>query len=61
MRKKPYENVTLQGETTHHFAEHEILLSFLNDEDAAFFHEWWGDVGNFAFKKWIDERETEEQ
>lgn len=42
-------------------AEHEVLMAFLNDEDAAFFREWWADRGSYDFNEWLDKRETAEQ
>jgi len=34
--------------------EHEILLSFNGDEDAALFDEWWNLEGLDAFMKWAE-------
>ena len=33
-------------------AEHEIFLSFNDDEDAVRFAEWWESVGFKLFEKW---------
>jgi hypothetical protein len=59
--KTKYDEVTLGRERTIHLADHEILLSFLHDDGAEFFEEWWQDAGSHAFKKWLDKRETEDQ
>lgn len=42
-------DVTIESEKTIHFAEHEVLLSFINDEDAVRFNYWWEDVGEALF------------
>lgn len=42
-------------------ADHEVLMSFQHDEEAAFFREWWDDVGARQFGRWMDERPVEEQ
>lgn len=35
-------------------AEHEILLSFINDIDAEMFSDWWNTRGLDQFKKWAE-------
>jgi len=40
----------------HDVAENEVLMSFLNDDDASAFREWWDEHGTYAFKKWFDKR-----
>ena len=47
--------------TEKHPTEHEVFMAFNNDEDAAFFIEWWNEVARFEFKKWLDARPTEDQ
>lgn len=42
-------------------ADHEVFMSFRNDDDAAFFREWWEDEGAVAFGKWLSERSEVEQ
>lgn len=42
-------------------ADNEVFMSFLNDEDAIFFREWWNEEGAAAFQKWLSAREVEEQ
>lgn len=32
--------------------EHEVFLSFTNDEDAYNFYDWWADEGEHLFNKW---------
>ncbi len=34
--------------------EHEVLLSFVSDMDAAAFQEWMSDTGKEAFMLWLD-------
>lgn len=41
--------VTISQEFQVSTAEHEILLSFVNDEDAVLFAEWWEDGGEELF------------
>lgn len=33
-------------------AEHQVFLSFINDEDAVSFREWWEAEGFKEFEKW---------
>ena len=40
--------------------EHEVFISFVNDEDAVLFHEWWQAHGWKAFKKWAEHVKSEE-
>lgn len=35
--------------------EHEVLLSFINDDDAANFCDWWHLCGNELFNNYLDE------
>lgn len=41
-------------------AEHEVFLSFINDEDAVSFIEWWEAEGFKELEKWVGRREDEE-
>lgn len=41
--------------------DHHVLLAFVNDDDAEFFREWWGDIGSAAFNEWFKNREVAEQ
>lgn len=43
----------LKTEATYSVAEHEVLMSFVNDSDAVLFHEWWHDIGCREFLKWV--------
>lgn len=36
--------------------KHEVLLSFLADEDAEIFMDWWHGKGEAAFLAWIKKR-----
>lgn len=41
-------------------AEHEILMAFNGDDDAAAFYEWWHDKGAGLFGRWLaKERKAE--
>lgn len=45
-------------------ADHEVLMSFLDDQDAFDFREWWEDEGSAVFLTWLgcsDEEDGEEE
>jgi len=46
------EQPTINAEIVTRPAEHEIFLSFNDDQDAERFVEWWESVGFKAFEKW---------
>lgn len=46
------ERPTLNDEIVTRPAEHEIFLSFNDDQDAERFAEWWESVGFEAFQAW---------
>ncbi len=46
---------TITRETVLRTADHEILLSFNNDEDAIVFFEWWNRAGEKLFMKELGE------
>lgn len=50
-------NVEIQHSFVRHVAEHEVLLSFLDDEAALAFQEWWADEGYVQFAKFCDSQE----
>lgn len=52
---------SIETETTVRFAEHEIFLSFTNDDDAILFYEWLNSKGKKAFVKWRYQRLDEIQ
>lgn len=60
-KQKQFTDVTLNRQITRDVHEHEIFMSFLNDEDAAFFDEWWNGDGSVLFQKFLDTREIAEQ
>ena len=60
-KQKRFTGVTLNRQITRDVYEHEIFMSFLNDEDATFFDEWWNGDGSVLFQKFLDTREIEEQ
>jgi hypothetical protein len=35
-------------------AEHEVLLSFFNDDDATNFRIWWELQGSYKFAQWLE-------
>lgn len=37
-------------------ADHEVLMSFNNDEDAIKFREWWHAEASVAFMAWLKEK-----
>jgi hypothetical protein len=45
------ENVDIITEKTIRPPEHEVWLSFINDEDAVKFNYWWEDVGKYLFQR----------
>lgn len=51
-----FDRVSTPREITHRIAEHEVLLSFYDDEAALAFREWWEDEGSALFKKFCGER-----
>lgn len=52
--------VTLENERTVHFHDHEVLLSFINDEDAVYFYEWWDNYGGEElFLEYLKEKQNE--
>ncbi len=40
-------------ETRRPTADHEVFMSFLLDEDAAYFEGWWRDEGNRQYAEWM--------
>jgi len=46
------EQPTINDDIVTRPAEHEIFLSFNDDQDAERFVEWWESVGFKAFEKW---------
>ena len=47
----------IDQEMTVRAADHEMFLSFTNDEDAVLFHAWWHIAGLKAFLKWAEKEE----
>lgn len=59
MAKQATERVTqvdLPREIRRDIHEHEIFLSFVNDEDAALFAEWWHGGGAVLFQKYVNKQ-----
>lgn len=42
----------IQEEHTIHFADHEVFLSFNDDQEGIDFREWWETQGVLSFKVW---------
>jgi hypothetical protein len=55
------EDVSLDRETTLHLAEHEILLSFVNDSGAEKFDSWWFTQGRKLFDKYCEENYEDQE
>ena len=34
-------------------AEHEVFMSFVNDDDALLFREWFDEIGEDLFNEWV--------
>lgn len=49
-----------ESEFTRAVCDHEILLSFRDDEHAYAFHDWWNMVGSKAFVKWVEQERQPE-
>lgn len=52
------EPVDIVKETTTHFAEHEVLLSFTNDSGAEKFEDWWSREGVKLFNNFCEENKN---
>ena len=50
----PIDPPDMPRELTTNVAEHEIMLSFVNDSDAEMFSDWWNSKGLEAFMKWAE-------
>jgi hypothetical protein len=46
---------SINSEHTLRLAEHEVLLSFVNDAGAVAFYEWWNSVGKDTYGAWCAE------
>jgi len=54
MRKEPDLRRTIDRD----IAPHEIFISFVDDEDAVNFYEWWYEEGLKIFQEWCDKNES---
>ena len=52
------DSITVKDFVEKRVAEHEIFLSFNNDEDAECFLVWWGRTGQSDFKAWAEPRDN---
>lgn len=50
---KKFTDVEFEAEVSKRMAEHEVFMSFTNDDDANYFREWWDEKGNEQFESWI--------
>jgi len=49
---------TLLRHVQYRVPDHEAVLSFVNDEDAEFFEEWWNRDGLALYTRWVDSRRS---
>lgn len=57
MPDEPFTDLTFPREYPRQsVADHEILMAFNGDEDAARFYEWWQEAGAAAFAAWLKEQ-----
>ena len=54
---KKFLRLDMPREMVHHVAEHEVMMSFWDDEGAVAFNEWWDFYGSALFKKYFDSKE----
>jgi len=54
LEEEVFTEVSISDEKTVHFAEHEIYMSFTDDEGAEAFEEWWNEAGALNFQQWIN-------
>lgn len=52
-RTKLFDRVEIENERIVHMADHEILLSFLDDSGAVAFRDWWDEKGLRQFSEWL--------
>lgn len=57
---KKFDRVEIKDEITTHLAEHEILLSFFDDDGAYSFSEWFEEEGKILFQNWLRKQDTSE-
>jgi hypothetical protein len=56
---EPFEDVRFPTEhPAARVAEHEVLMSFVNDEDAAMFQDWWEVWGKHLFGAYVPAPES---
>ena len=48
-----FTRVEIAEEVTRHSHEHEVFLSFTDDDGAIAFEEWWNTEGPRAFNEWL--------
>lgn len=56
---EPLTKVAMPEQIIHRLAENQVMLSFLYDDDALAFREWWQAKGSTAFALWVSECSTE--
>lgn len=51
---EPFEDVDFRTEhRAASVADHEVLMAFVNDNDALSFREWWHSAGKFIFGEYV--------
>ncbi len=48
---------SIQNQIITNVPEHQILLSFLNDDDAVKFYVWWNKMGHQLFDEYVEKEE----
>ena len=55
MPEKPFEAVRFLDELeAYEVADYQVFMSFVNDEDALAFREWWEQFGAVGFQRWLE-------
>ena len=54
--EEPFDAVDLPTEyPAQRVADHEVFMSFNDDDDAIKFREWWTNEGSIVFNDWLEE------
>ena len=51
---EPFVDVQLRDRIEREIAEHEVFMSFTNDDDAEQFTYWWEEEGAIHFQDWLN-------
>ena len=52
LTKEPFTDCNFHREIRKHIDEHEIFISFINDDDAVLFYKWWNEKGAVLFNNY---------